>query len=140
MNKGNKMAQRKQGVIKNLQIKQSINYEFTFRGKTLEKLFGIGEYNHYSFKIKSWIRIEMYRLVQEIVGKHINSTYFSKNILNQKNVHVLIIAYWHPLQNMVFQNEFDMTSKCIGMQIVWTHMVIVVLCIMSKINLQNLII
>ena len=84
------MAQRKQGVIKNLQIKQSINYEFTFRGKTLEELFGIGEYNHYSFKIKSWIRIEMYRLVQEIVGKHINSTYFSKNILNQKNVHVLI--------------------------------------------------
>ena len=86
------MAQRKQGVIKNLQINQYTDYEFMFRGKTFDELFGIGEYNFnfYRFKIKSWIRIEMYRLAQEIVDNHINSTYFSRNILNQKNVHVLI--------------------------------------------------
>ena len=95
------MAQRKHGVTKVFYIQQSENNVVWFRGKTLDYLFGLSHFRtndintiHFerrtAKKCHSMLRHSLYNMTLDIIDKHTNSTYFSKNILTHKNVYVLI--------------------------------------------------
>ena len=93
------MAQRKGKVTKELDIRENFN-DIRFRRYFLNCLFGVGVYNpnvktslpitKWTYKCHSMLRHSLYNMTLDIIDKHINSTYFSKNILTHKNVYVLI--------------------------------------------------